>query len=235
MVAAFSSIREAHPSLGEGIYTYADAEKILRLSQRRLRNWLQGYLRASKRRLPAGRFRTWKIGGAVGFGFETLIEAYIVARLRELGVSMTTIRLARDELSERLKTPFPFTKRGLLSDGKKILIALTEDDADDVLLKLDQSGQTEFRRLVEQFCQKIDFADSTDSAVRYWPDGRDSAVVVDPHHSFGRPSIDGTNISTETITGMLQAGESEEVVASLYELDLKQVRDAARFEFRQAA
>lgn len=232
---AFSSIKEGHPSLGEGIYTYGDAEKILRLAQGRLRSWLQGYLRASERRLPAGHFRVWKIGGAVGFSFDTLIEAYVVAQLRELGVAMKTIRLARDELSERLNTPFPFTKRGLLSDGKKILIALSGEDAGDVVLKVDQTGQTEFRRLVEQFCQKIDFAESTDTAVRYWPDGRHSAVVVDPHHSFGRPSIEGTNISTETIAGMLEAGESESVVASLYELELKQVRDAARFELRQAA
>lgn len=232
---AFSTSIAGHPALGEGVYTFADAEKILRLSQSKLRNWLQGYLRASGRRFPAGGFRVWKVGGAVGFSFDTLIEAFVVAQLREIGVSMKTIRMARAELSQRLETPYPFTKRGLLSDGKKILVALRGDDSGDVLLKLDQSGQTEFRRLVEQFCKKIDFAESTDSAVRYWPDGRASAVVVDPHHSFGHPSIEGTNISTETIAGMLEAGESEKVVASLYDLDPKQVRDAARFELRQAA
>lgn len=234
-MSTFSERFEAHPSLGDGIYTYADAEKILRLSQGKLRNWLQGYLRTSGRSFPAGSFRVWKVAGAVGFSFDTLIEAYVVAQLREIGVSMRTIRGAREELSERLRTPFPFTKRGLLTDGKKILVALDLTDADDVLLKLDQSGQTEFRRLVEQFCRKIDFAESTDAAARYWPDGRNSSVVVDPHHSFGRPSIAGTNTSTETIVGMLEAGESEEVVAGLHELDLKQVRDAAAFELRRAA
>ncbi len=232
---AFDQIREDYPALGEGIYTYADAEKILRLSQGKLRSWLQGYARASRRHFPAGDFRVWKVSGAVGFSFHTLIEAYVVAHLREIGVSMKTIRHARDELSERLNTPFPFTKRGLLSDGKRILVALAGKDAEDVLLTLDQSGQTEFRRLVEQFCKKIDFTASTDSAARYWPDGRKSAVVVDPHHSFGRPTIEGTNIATETISGLLEAGESEQVVASLYELDLKQVRDAAAFEFKRAA
>jgi hypothetical protein len=74
-VNAFNSTEQGPPALGEGVYTYADGEKILRLSQGKLRNWLQGYLDASGRRFPAGGFRVWKVAGAVGFNFGTLIEA----------------------------------------------------------------------------------------------------------------------------------------------------------------
>ena len=162
------------------------------------------------------------------------MEVYVVGQLRMTGVPMRKIRTARDELARRFNTSYPFSQRGILSDGKKILVALTDPDADS-LLTLDQTGQTAFREIVAQFCQRIDFAPVTDLALRYWPDGRDSSVVVDPLHSFGRPSIVGTNISTDALSGMVIAGESTEMVATLYKLDVGKVEDAVTFELGKAA
>jgi len=234
-VKAFERASGAHPALGQGVYTYADAEKILRLPSRKLRSWLQGYRDASKQqRHPAGEFGVWDVRGGRGFNFYTLMEVYVVGQLRMTGVPMRKIRTARDELARRFNTSYPFSQRGILSDGKKILVALTDPDADS-LLTLDQTGQTAFREIVAQFCQRIDFAPVTDLALRYWPDGRDSSVVVDPLHSFGRPSIVGTNISTDALSGMVIAGESTEMVATLYKLDVGKVEDAVTFELGKAA
>ena len=231
---ALSDRLHVSPELGQGVYTYSDAEKILRLPSGKVRSWLQGYAKAKSRHFPAGEFYVWKIDGWRGFNFHTLIEAYVVAQLRTVGVPMKAVRVARDELARRFNTAYPFTMRGLLSDGKKILFQLRGPNSDSAL-RLDKSGQIEFEKIIRQFCKKIDFGDTTERAERYWPDGRGSAVVVDPHHSFGRPTISGTNVQTEALVGMIRAGEPEDFVARLYGLELKQVRDAARFERRRAA
>jgi len=57
----------------------------------------------------------------------------------------------------------------------------------------------------------------------------------DPNHSFGQPVIKGTNITVETIYSMLNAGESPEFVASVYELNLNAIEDVMSFMKRNVA
>ncbi|MDZ7717757.1 MAG: DUF433 domain-containing protein [Balneolaceae bacterium] len=59
--------------------------------------------------------------------------------------------------------------------------------------------------------------------------------MVDPHHSFGQPVIKGTNTTVETIYSMLNAGESPEFIATVYEIDQKEVEDVRLFMKRMAA
>jgi uncharacterized protein (DUF433 family) len=65
--------------------------------------------------------------------------------------------------------------------------------------------------------------------------GKDHSIVVDPHHSFGQPVISGTNTTTEAIMNMLKAGESPELIASIFELNRKDVKDVQAFMKRSAA
>lgn len=220
------------PRIGHGIYTYADAAKILGLDQPKLRRWLQGYVSDLSRHYPAGEFGVWKIDGVRGFDFYTMIEAYVVAHLRDLGVPMRTIRIAREDLAERFETHYPFALKGFLSDGKKILLAMP--DYGNVLIA-DKTGQMEFTELIDQYCRRIDFHLETDLVQRFWPVGKDHSVIVDPNHSFGRPSIEGTNISTEVLARYVDAGEPVDVVARLFDLEERQVLDAVAFEHRRAA
>jgi uncharacterized protein (DUF433 family) len=60
-------------------------------------------------------------------------------------------------------------------------------------------------------------------------------IVVDPHHSFGRPVIEGTNISTEAIASLLRGGESVENIAESFQISLKEVHAAQTFELRDVA
>jgi uncharacterized protein (DUF433 family) len=54
-------------------------------------------------------------------------------------------------------------------------------------------------------------------------------VVVNPHNQFGQPIIDGTNINAEMIFSMYQSGESEELIAHLYAIEPKAIKDAVQF------
>ena len=216
------------PALGEGVYTPSDAAKILRIPVSKVWRWV-----------GTGEEGTWIIDGwslegTRGLNFLALVELFVVEKLRGLRVPMQRIRLARELLANRFDTPFPFALRGLLSDGKSILIQLEGQDKSSAL-RLDGSDQIAFAEIVLEFCKRIDFDPETELADMYWPLGKGRSVVVDPHHAFGQPRIDGTNIPTETIVSMILAGDTVATVASVYNLEQEEVRDAVEFERQLAA
>ncbi len=223
------------PTLAAGAYTLPDAARLLNLPLARLRTWVSGSVALdpedSNRRYPVGQLASKGAGRDRTFSFLTLIELFSIAQLRARGVSMGTLRKARAELALRYQTPHPFALEGLLTDGRRLLKEL----GDASLLELCTGGQTSFESVLAPFCQRLDFDTSTRLATRFFPNGRGSIVVVDPHHSFGRPIIDGTNITTEAIASLIRGGEKIEDVAADFELDPAQVQEAWGFETRLAA
>lgn len=165
------------------------------------------------------------------FGFLTLVELYLVAQLRQRGVSMAAIRAAREELSHRYKTDHPFALGGLLSSGKLLLHEL----GDGVLLELGTKGQTAFERILQPFCDRLEFDKATTLARRFFPMGRDCPVVVDPRHAFGRPAIEGTNVTTEAIMSLVRGGETVEDIADSLDITPEAVKAAKAFELSKAA
>ena len=118
-----------------------------------------------------------------------------------------------------------------MSDGKRVIVELGKTK----LLELGTGGKIAFRKIIEPFCKKLDFNQHNDLANRFWPLGRKHSVVVDPKHGFGRPTVAGTNISTEAIYGLLKAGEEKETVADLYNLTEEQINDVLVFQTRTVA
>ncbi len=229
----------AVPRIGDGVYTVPDASRILNLPLPRVQRWVSGYTRliengVRKHKQGIVDEGIWGSGRDRGLNFFALIEVFTFATLRDLGVSSQEIRKARAELASRFGTQYPFASHRLLSDGQQILVMLGTLEK-SVLMILGEDGQTALREVVEPFCRKIDFCDATSLAVRFWPLGRDRAVVVDPHHSFGRPTIAETNIPTETITQFIRAGESIKVVAQEFDIPESSVLDAVKFEQQVAA
>lgn len=219
------------PELGKGIYSIPDAAVILDMPTEKVRRWVKKYweLEFVKADLSKNEY-TWGKQRDKAFHFHTLIEIIAVDSFREIGVSFPKIKLAHEQLSSLLKTKYPFAHAELMSDGKRIFYEL-----DRSLLELNEKQQFSFTKLVAPYCKKIDFQEKTHLAERFWPLGKKHQVVVDPHHCFGRPVISGTNITADAIINMLKAGESPEFIASIYELDKKEVEDVRLFMKRIAA
>lgn len=221
-----------HHPLSAGAYTLPDAARLLGLPLSRLRSWVRGTRENSGTvRLPVGSFASRAEGRDRHFDFYTLIELFSVAELRRLGVSMKTLKANRAELAQRFSTPYPFALRGLLTDGRRLLKELDKQ----ALLELGTGGQSSFESLVAPFCRRLDFDATSQLAARYFPMGREIPVVVSPSHAFGRPVIEGTNLPTETVAGLVRGGESLDDIASEYQLSREQVESAWRFEERAAA
>ncbi|OGV39137.1 MAG: hypothetical protein A2020_13675 [Lentisphaerae bacterium GWF2_45_14] len=212
------------PHIGEGLYTIPDAAHILKLPQNKLRRWLNGYWEIDKDIIWSDE------NGEKFFNFYTLIEIYTINAFRESGLSSKKIKDARKELKNRLNTNHPFASTEFLIDHKVINAKLS----DSSFIQLNSNGQIIFDKIIEPFCEKIDFYNSL--AERYWPNGKEtSTVVVDPSHCFGKPSILNTNIPTETIFYYYKAGEKIEDIAAMYEVLENNIRDAVKFEGGEAA
>lgn len=225
------------PKLGEGVYTIPDAAHILNLNASKVRRWVNGYWKVmteNKIHLQPLNLHMWGTSKDRAFNFYTLVEINSVMAFREMGISFPRIRQARNELSKRFNTEFPFASHELLCDGKRIMVALKDCEV-GAALTLGAKGETVFQKIIEPFCQKLDFNKDTELAERYWPLGRNCSIVVDPHHGFGRPTIQGSNIATETIFNFIRAGESKQTLSDMYDISMEQISDVVRFESKEAA
>ena len=59
--------------------------------------------------------------------------------------------------------------------------------------------------------------------------------MVDPRHAFGRPVIEGTNVTTEAIMSLVRGGETVEDIADSLAISLEAVKAAKAFELSKAA
>lgn len=226
------------PTVGEGVYTVPDASHILKVPQTKLRRWVTGYWRSidaaqKERVVPVVDAGIWGDGRERAFNFYTLIELYTIVALRKIGVSFKKIKRAREELSSRFKTKYPFAAHQLMSDGRQILVEFKEGDL-RALLELDTHGQMAIEQIIKPFCKKLEFNVRTDLVELYRPLGERSSIIVSPHHGFGRPTIEGTNIATEIIYSLILAGEDRQTIEKLYDVTPSNIADVIKFE-KQAA
>lgn len=218
------------PQIGKGIYSIPDAAAILNMPVGKVRRWVKKYWEFEFLQKNEMSY-TWGESREKAFHFLTLIEIIAVDSFREIGVSFPKIKLAHSRLSKILNTNYPFAHAELMTDGKRIFHKYLEDS----LLEVDEKQQFSFTQLVAPYCRKIDFQNKTQLAERFWPLGKEHEIVVDPHHSFGQPVIKGTNTTVETIYSMINAGESPEFVASIYDVNLSAVEDVISFMSRNVA
>ena len=216
--------------LGAGIYTISDISILLSLPQAKVRRYLNQYW---DERLGKDLFDdtySWSVRNNIkAVNFYTLIELYICFYLQELGVPPKQILKSRLTIAKDLNVPYPFASAKLLSDGKKVWYEFK-----DCIANADGSRQTDFVEFIRDFVHKIEF-DSNKIAERFWPAGREKSIVVDPHHQFGQPVIEGTNINTEAIYSMYESGEPVESIGILYDITENQVKDAICFYKKSAA
>ena len=216
--------------LGSGIYTIPDISKLLGLPQAKVRRYLNEYWDNRLGKKLFNQTYSWSVDNKIkAVNFYTLIELYTCFHLQEMGVSTYQVLKSRTAMSKELNSPYPFASSKLLTDGKKIWYEFK-----DSIVKADGSRQTDFVEFIKKFASKIDF-NSQKIAERFYPATKSSSIVVDPHHQFGQPTIDGTNINSEVIFSMYESGEPISAICILYDLTSKQINDAISFFKKPAA
>lgn len=216
-------------ALGSGIYTVPEISRILTIPAAKVRRYIRDFLddRSGKKLFQ----ETYSYKGSsdkLYVNFHVLIELYCMFQLRAEGFSVQKIMSSREVMIKDLDTPFPFASQNVLFDGKNIFYNYFED-----IVKADGKRQMSFKKLLKDFVKNIDF-DKQLLAHRFWPNGRENSIVIDPHHQFGQPTINTTNINVATIHSMFESGESVASLCVLFDLTEKQVNDAVQFYCRAA-
>lgn len=230
--------------LGVGIYSRADAARLLVVTPSRLRRWVGGYTYRYERgrehrtgsKPPVVRPALPVIDGKIALSFVELMELRVVKAFISRGVSLQQVRAAADLSIRLFEMQHPFASRRVFTDGKAIFSAVSagESAPDVIQLSRDKHLQLIFGKIFDPFLDEIDFDPSTALAHKWWPLGRSFSVVLNPRIAFGAPTIEGTRVRTSALARMARVLPSREV-AKVFEIAPRDVDAAIRFERELAA
>jgi uncharacterized protein (DUF433 family) len=221
-----------NPLLGVGLYTLADAARLLRLDRAKLSRWARGYQASANpkegARPPVIQRSVAERAGESILTFYELVELNLVAMFRTAGVSMPTIRRAREKLSERLGTSHPLAMSRVRTDGTRLLLEIARGETGRIYEELTSEAQTVMGDLAEPFFKNLEYDE--EMARRYWPLGKEKGIVLDPRRSFGAPIDDRTGVPTHPLYAMVRGGTSVKQVADWYQVPESTVKAACEFE-----
>lgn len=210
------------PGIGMGIYTYAEASRLLDMPVDMLRRWDKGYERwhgDAKRAIEGVIDSPENPYGIISF--LRLIELRSVKRFRDAGVRLQNIRQVHTKLRSELGTPYPFATDRFATDGQAII---------DKEKMLDVAKQQKVFAFVREMFKQLDVSEDG-LAERWHPLGKDHLIVLDPARSFGAPIEQRSGIRTEILyRAFIAEGENAEAVASWYEVSEEGVLEAVSYE-----
>ena len=201
------------------VYELQDAARYAGVSPQTVRNW--------QRHGADGTHALAHREPGAALSYLQLQELAVVATMRALKVELREIRLARDYLSERLSSEFPFASRRLKTDGQRILMDGSEGIGDEVqVLIVNKGGQLTWNQLLSRRFEEFEYVQ--DIALRWYVTGRGNRIVIDPRISFGAPMVKG--VATWVLRGRWSAGESLAEIADDFSLEEADVREGLKFE-----
>lgn len=225
------------PLLGVGIYSVRDASRITRVSDSRIRYWLNGRIRVYKGRRrvtpPVWPGELPHIDDVLALSFLDLIEVRVVDKFRKLSVSWKTIRAASKRARELFETTHPFSTHRFKTDGRTIFTTIYDETHDGSLIDI-VKRQYAFPNILLPYLTNLDF-DDDDRALRWWPMGKRRRVVIDPQRSFGQPIVSREGVPTTILASAVKAEGSVDAVADWYDVDPRSVRDAVKYQEQLAA
>ena len=144
------------------------------------------------------------------------------------------IRRAREYAAQALNCEFPFTRNEWFVQGQELMFHLREIDKDasfDRLVTASKDGQLAWKRVMLERFKQFEYEELL--ALKWFVDGKDGSVVIDPRVSFGAPAVAG--IPTWVLKGRWDAGESIEEIVDDFGLEPLAVTKGLRFEGAQFA
>ncbi|MCE3250055.1 MAG: hypothetical protein K0R41_3880 [Geminicoccaceae bacterium] len=217
--------------LGIGLYTAAEASRLLDLPPARLRRWLGGYRSAGHAYDPLWTVQLPRLDDRLGLGFLDLMQLRVVARIVvETQISLQALRKALLLAQELIHHRHPFATTRFRTDGRRLFLEIGRETKEPALFDV-LGKQYGFHRIIEPSFRDVDLeAEIT----RWWPLGKQRSVVLDPQRSFGAPIVNKSGIPTATLARAAESDGSPREVTRWYPATEREVRDAIAFERRLA-
>ena len=204
------------------IYSYAEADRIAGVRPRTASRWIREYALLSEGAHSASDDAEAEPGAS----FFDLIEVAAIGRLRAAGWSFKAIHVAVESCQRMSGLSRPLVTEQFSRDGRAFFTACHES--------LDQAGigprkcEAAWFEVLLPFLKSVTY--EHDYARRWWPIGRDRRVVVDPDYGFGLPVVEGSGVRTEIVYEQVRALESQERIASSFNISPEDVEHAIQFE-----
>lgn len=222
---------------GLGLYTFPEAARLAGVPCAELRRWLLGYRRGkgdSAHTSPPLWTPEPLAAGINGLSFHDLLEIRFVKHFRRLGISLQTIRIAAQNAREILGSDYPFTCKGFQTDGRTIFADAIAASGDPELIDLRRRQYVIQHVLRPSLLAGIEYENG--GPARWYPMERSKVVVLDPEIAFGKPVVTEVGVRTDILhDAWLAESKNAGRVAAVYEVPVKAVEAAIRFEQRMAA
>jgi uncharacterized protein (DUF433 family) len=216
--------------LDRAIYSYADVDRLNGLTPGTGRRWLEGHVRAGVFYEPVLRPAP---SGANAVTWGEMVEARLLAEFRGR-VSLQRLRPAVVRLRQEFGShPLAHASPLLDVEGRELVRKVQDEVSLDRQLQLVvvRNDQLMLNLRAQRFRDSVTYEDGV--VVNFRPAGRTPEVLMDPLRSFGQPSVRG--VRTDVLAEDFRAGESLESLADLYDLELRQVDQAIRYELISSA
>lgn len=213
--------------IGIGLYTPADAERLIQVPASKISRWLKGHSIKGKLYGPLWRPQIDLGDDHVYLGFRDLMEMRTAHAFIERGVSAIAIRRAIAEASKLVDDERPLSTTKFKTDGRSIFLEIVREDGGTQLVDIFRK-QYAFQKLIEQSLTDVEFDGIAPG--RWWPASRARGIVVDPARSFGQPIDEETGVPTSALAAAVRAEGSIDAAARAWQVKPSTVRRAADFE-----
>jgi hypothetical protein len=217
------------PLVGVGLYSLADAARLVRAHPDTVRRWLSEDDGLVQRRFAPDKHL---------LTFVELVEIYFINMFRAEGVPLQVIRKVSAAASKKLGSAYPFTVRRFDTDGKTIFATLLRDATNETVVEDLRHGQYVFDQIMRPFFHKLEYRGMDETVVRFWPLGKRGRIVLDPLRKFGKPIDSPTGVATSAIYDAVRAGKDGQTpaeVARWLGIPIAAVNAAVKFERSLAA
>ena len=225
------SIMVMNDLVGIGLYTPAEASRLLGISAGKISRWLKGHYANGKWYDALWEPEALLDDRRWALGFRDLMEVRVAAAFIKEGISAIQVRKAILLAKDLIGKDHPLATNRFRTDGREIFLHVVEEDergiAQERLLNLFRR-QYEFKGIIDPILKTVDFDDNGEPQL-WWPMGRGLQVVVDPQRSFGQPIEANRSVPTAVLAvAANHLGVAE--AARAYEVDVAAVNRALRYE-----
>jgi uncharacterized protein (DUF433 family) len=222
---AIGSVSYEHPSVKRPLYSFAEADRIARVTPNTSRRWLKGYsfwYDGEHRTMPPV---TWTSETKDAVTFVDLMEVATIDKLRKKGFSFKQIRKINATARFYLKKSRPLVTETFKVKGRDIFV----DEGFGILVNVGyEAGMQAWDEILDPFLDTVEY--EGEIVRRWWPLGKEFAVLVDPDYGFGLPVVEGVGVRTEIIAERYRAGDSTDEIAYDFDVTPKQIDDALQWE-----
>ncbi len=214
------------------------ASRLTGLSVGRINRWLRGYDYKYKHKgeifygSKSSLIEREGSSDSAYASFLDLVDLIFIKRFLEHGFTVQFMRKALNEVRSIVEGHH-FAQRLFWTDGSKIFVEMNKSntEAHPAMLELLSGGQWVIAEVIAQDSEKIEFNSVSGFAERWYPQGRNGHIVVDPEVNFGAPTIVGRGVETAVIYDSYGAeGEDLDRVSTWMELSNPEVAHAVEFE-----